>query len=597
MNASPGRALAALIGLLREVALALLVRIARALLIRLALALAMFIVIALVGCAHASAPVQAVQPTGAAATPAAANPSPTLAAIRRRGAVVVGVKADYPPFGMIDPEGRPRGLEIDLANELAKRLGAELRLVPVTGANRLQRLEEGAVDVVIATLGDTAERRRVATLVEPNYYASGATLLMPGERRVRDWTEMRGHTVCAVQGSYFNRGMAQRYLLNLLVFNTSRDAKLALRDGRCAAYLFDSTAVWADLQEPAWQGYHAPLRPAMAVPWAVALSRHEAGTELERTVSDLLAQWHREGFLIARAQAWGLPVPSFLGEARELWLSTTPRGEWVCQRGAQGAWPAACRHRALLTVQDVGGLHQLGLALRERTGWDLSYVYDAFDRERLAGGLAHTVALMLACVVASLAVGVGGALLAHSKWQLSSAMVRAFALYGRMTPPLLQMYLLLFGGAAWAWALWGVQVPAWAVAVWALSHYTGASVMAALLEGARHQQRQVPGFRLRLGTLPVAYLHAAGSITASLVNVCKATMMASVIAVPELLSTATSVLVDNGNVTEVMNMLLIAFLLLIAGAVRLLAGLERWLRRIVTRAERTAGMQGLGERP
>ncbi|TFZ03255.1 transporter substrate-binding domain-containing protein [Ramlibacter rhizophilus] len=514
--------------------------------------------------------------------------SPALEAIRARGALAVGVKNDYPLFAAPDAAGRLRGLEIDMAAELAAALGVSLRLVPVTAANRLQRLEEGAVDMVIATMGDTAERRRVATVVEPSYYASGATLLLRPESRVRQWQELRGQTVCAVQGSYFNRGMSQRYLLQLLVFGNARDARLALRDGRCVGLLYDSTAIGADLRDPQWSFYQAPLPPAMPVPWVVALSRREAGSELAHWVGERLAQWHREGFLIERERAWGLAPSPFLADMRALWLAREPDGAWRCRRGPDGDWPAACRNKALLTVQDVGGLHRLGLRLRELTGWDLSFVYDDFDRGRLLRGLGVTTGLMAACVLGSLALGIAGALLAQSRWQLLAVPARAAALWSRMTPPLLQMYLLFFGAGAATWALWGLSLPAWAVAVWALSAYAGAAVMAALEEAARYLRERSPGFRLDRRSLALAYAHAAESITATLVNVCKATMIASAIAVPELLSAATGILADSGNVAEVMNLLMLAFLLLVAAAVRLLRALERRLCRLALRPQARA---------
>lgn len=99
--------------------------------------------------------------------------------IQKRGTLVVGVKSDYPPFGMLDANGRLIGFEPDLAAELARRLDVRLQLVAVSSTNRLQKLEEGAIDVVIATLGDTPQRRRIATIVEPNYYASGVTVVAP----------------------------------------------------------------------------------------------------------------------------------------------------------------------------------------------------------------------------------------------------------------------------------------------------------------------------------------------------------------------------------------------------------------------------------
>jgi polar amino acid transport system substrate-binding protein len=519
-------------------------------------------------------------PVRASEVPAAAALSPTLEGVRRRGELIVGIKVDYPPFGMLGPDGQPQGMEVDMARELARRLGVRVRLVPVTGANRLQRLEEGSIDLVLATMGDTAERRRLAVAVEPNYYASGVTLMTRPETRLLDWQEVRGQTVCATQGSYFNRPMSQRYLLNLLTFNNARDARLALRDGRCIGYMFDNTAIWADLQRPEWAGYKATLPPAMPAPWAIALRRAEEGGALERWIGDVLGEWHRSGWLRQLEQSWGLPPSVFLAETHELWMRRDSDGQALCRRDAKGQWPAACRNRALLTAQDVSGIHNLGLELRDLTGWNLTYLYDEFDRARFLRGLGATLVLMVLCASASLALGVLGALVAESRLRLLGGLARALAVWGRMTPPLLQMYLLFFGIGAIAWAAYGVSVSAWFVAVWCLAYYTGASVMTALLDASALRRESEPGFRLRWRSLSTVYGHAAGSITSSLVNVSKATMMASVIAVPELMSAATSIVVDQGNVKEVMNMLLLVFLVLVAIAVRLLGRLEARLRRL-----------------
>jgi len=229
-----------------------------------------------------------------------------LDVIQKRGTLIVGVKSDYPPFGMLDADGRLTGFEADLAAALANRLGFDLRLIAVTSTNRLQKLEEGAVDVVIATLGDTLatlgdtpQRRQIATLIEPSYYASGAAVVAPPQARLSSWADLRGKKVCATQGAYFNRPMTERFLLDLQIFNGTRDTRLALRDGRCVAWLYDDTGIVGLLSDPEWASYQAPLPSMMVSPWAIAIAASERGLRLERAVSDIVADWHRSGWLIA----------------------------------------------------------------------------------------------------------------------------------------------------------------------------------------------------------------------------------------------------------------------------------------------------------
>ena len=75
-------------------------------------------------------------------------------AIKQRGTLIVGVKADYKPFGYRDPTGNIVGIEPDLAADVAKRLGVKLELVSVAASNRIEFLQQGKIDLLFATMSD-----------------------------------------------------------------------------------------------------------------------------------------------------------------------------------------------------------------------------------------------------------------------------------------------------------------------------------------------------------------------------------------------------------------------------------------------------------
>ena len=102
------------------------------------------------------------------ANPVAAQ-SDTLASVKQKGKIVVGVKADYKPFGYTDPSGKIVGLEIDLANDVAKRLGVQLEVVPVVAANRMEFLKQGRIDLMIATMAYRPDRAEVIGIPDPYY--------------------------------------------------------------------------------------------------------------------------------------------------------------------------------------------------------------------------------------------------------------------------------------------------------------------------------------------------------------------------------------------------------------------------------------------
>ena len=84
----------------------------------------------------------------------------TLDDIADRGKIVVGVKADYAPWGMRDAAGNLVGMEHDMLSSFVKYVSAatgktiELEKVVVVASNRMQFLEQGKIDMFIATMSD-----------------------------------------------------------------------------------------------------------------------------------------------------------------------------------------------------------------------------------------------------------------------------------------------------------------------------------------------------------------------------------------------------------------------------------------------------------
>lgn len=95
--------------------------------------------------------------------PAAAD----LQDILDAGKVRIGVPLDVPVFGFVDENQQPAGLDIDIANLVAKELGVELELQQITGVNRIPYLITNKVDIVIAVMGATPERAKSIMFTSP----------------------------------------------------------------------------------------------------------------------------------------------------------------------------------------------------------------------------------------------------------------------------------------------------------------------------------------------------------------------------------------------------------------------------------------------
>ena len=128
----------------------------------------------------------------------------TLDKIKQRGVLVVGTKPDYKPFGFRDPSGAIIGFEPDMAKDVADKLGVKLELEPVVSSNRMQFLQQGKIDLMIATMNDKPDRRQVVGILEPSYYASGVNILANKKAGLKSWEQLKGQKVCGIQGAWYN---------------------------------------------------------------------------------------------------------------------------------------------------------------------------------------------------------------------------------------------------------------------------------------------------------------------------------------------------------------------------------------------------------
>jgi polar amino acid transport system substrate-binding protein len=235
-----------------------------------------------------------------------------LSDIKKRGTLIVGTKADYKPYGFRDPSGNIVGLEPDLAADVAKRLGVKLELVPVVASNRMQFLDQGKIDLMIATMTDTPERRKVVAIPDPDYYASGTNLLAPKSAHLTDWTQLKGKPVCLIQGSFYNKELQEKYGIEPVAFKGTPEAYAALKSGNCVGVAYDDTALFGQLLDPEWKDYEVPLKSILVEPWGLAVKLGES--DFVKFMHDTITDWHKTGFILGLEKKWGLPNSQYAEE-------------------------------------------------------------------------------------------------------------------------------------------------------------------------------------------------------------------------------------------------------------------------------------------
>ncbi len=237
--------------------------------------------------------------------------------VMERGTIVIGVKADYKPWGFRDSDGNIVGMEIDMANAVGATMGVSVELVPVQSSNRMQFLEQGKTDMFIATMSDRDDRRKIVGIPSPPYYTSGTNIMAPKALGFKEWEELRGKPVCGKQGAFYNKIVTERYGVNVVAFTGNAEAKQALRDRKCVAWVYDDSSIGSDLASGDYDEFEMPLMSEDDNPWGLAVPLAEKDCIFGQFMSGMIFNWHQSGKLIEWESKWGIKPTVYLATQNE----------------------------------------------------------------------------------------------------------------------------------------------------------------------------------------------------------------------------------------------------------------------------------------
>jgi ABC-type amino acid transport substrate-binding protein len=115
------------------------------------------------------------------------------------GKITVASNIAYPPFEF-SPKGRPKGFDIDLMNEIAKRAGFKVRYENVQFDSVLRGLDADLFDAAISAMSITTEREKQIDFSEP-YFNADQALLVKSDSGIKSVDDLADATVGVQAGS------------------------------------------------------------------------------------------------------------------------------------------------------------------------------------------------------------------------------------------------------------------------------------------------------------------------------------------------------------------------------------------------------------
>ena len=170
----------------------------------------------------------------------------TVEEIQASGKINIGVFSDKSPFGYVDENGEYQGYDVYLANRIGQDLGVEIEYVSTEAASRIEYLQTGKVDIILANFTVTPERAEEVDFALP-YMNVALGVVSHNDRVITDLSQVGGDDqVIVISGT-----TAETYLtknnpeIRLQKFDTYAAAKSAFENGTGVAWANDNTEVIA----------------------------------------------------------------------------------------------------------------------------------------------------------------------------------------------------------------------------------------------------------------------------------------------------------------------------------------------------------------
>jgi glutamate transport system substrate-binding protein len=237
----------------------------------------------------------------------------TMAELAEAGSITVGTKYDQPGFGLLNPDGVPEGFDVEIAKIIAGELGIapeEITWTETVSANREPFIQNGQVDIVVATYTINDTRKQVVDFAGPYYVAGQDIMVAAGNpEAIEGPDDLAGKTVCSVEGSTPAQNIRDNYPeATLVTYDVYSKCADDLANGNVQAVTTDNV-ILTGLVAGNPEGFELVGNPFTEEPYGIGLALGD--TEFRNFINDVLEESYENG---TWAAAWDRTAGAITGE-------------------------------------------------------------------------------------------------------------------------------------------------------------------------------------------------------------------------------------------------------------------------------------------
>ncbi len=218
----------------------------------------------------------------------------TMAELSEAGAITIGTKFDQPLFGLIGPSGVPEGFDVEIGKIIASKLGIaeeDIEWVETVSANREPFIENGQVDLVVATYTINDERKEVVSFAGPYYMAGQSILVLADNEDIMSEDDLVGEPVCSVTGST-PAAMLEEIGAEPVLTDTYSNCLEPLRNGSVVAVSTDNV-ILAGLAAQNEGEFKVVGEPFTDEPYGIGVALDD--TDFRMWINDVLEESYADG--------------------------------------------------------------------------------------------------------------------------------------------------------------------------------------------------------------------------------------------------------------------------------------------------------------